>query len=81
MQQVVQRVKLQVSNRIFLLFLFEVTHFNIFFIENIKANNIRTNAKAAFEQVDNNPSATSGELASAGKNVMAEMKRADAIQG
>ena len=31
--------------------------------------------------MENNPSATSGELASAGKTAMTELKRADGIQG
>ncbi len=31
--------------------------------------------------MENNPATTSGELAAAGETVMAELKRADAVQG
>lgn len=75
-----QQGELQVINWIFIQFQFATILF-YYFIDNIKANNIRANAQVAFEQVESNPATTSGELLSAGETVMAEMKRADAVQG
>jgi hypothetical protein len=70
---------LQVSN--WIINYISIWNYIFYYKENVKANNVRASAKAAFEQVENNPATTSGELAAAGETVMAELKRADAVQG